>query len=98
MFIYQLLRRVPFLQNADKGELYEIMYSLTEVFIEAGEYIAKKQTPVDKIIFIERGEVEMMTVFEGNEFVYAKRIQNVKVRYWSNISLQFIPTARHGSH
>ena len=45
------------------------MYSLKEAYIETGEYLARKHTPADQIIFIERGEVEMMTIFEGNEFI-----------------------------
>ena len=45
------------------------MYSLEEKILQPNEYIVKENQYADRIIFIEKGVVELITVFEGNIFV-----------------------------
>ena len=48
------------------------MYSLKEKFYFEGEYIAHVNEDTDKIIFIEKGIIEAITVCEGNEFIVGR--------------------------
>jgi CRP-like cAMP-binding protein len=38
-------------------------------FYNAGEILLKEEDPVDKIIFVVNGNLEVFTEFEGNEFI-----------------------------
>ncbi len=64
-----MLSRIPFLENAIKNCFQELTYTLREKFLLEGEYLAHARDEADKLVFIEKGIVEVVTEMEGNEFV-----------------------------
>ena len=72
-FLKRMVRQVDYLQNCDNEDLiYDIIFSLQQESFEKDQVILQVNQPADKIYFLEEGEVELYTFFEGNEFVIEK--------------------------
>ena len=60
-----MLRRVDYLAKVEEEVLYEIMFNLEQVPYESeDEILNDKQAPIS-LTFIEKGEVDVYTKFDG---------------------------------
>ena len=72
LFIMKMLKKIPFFDQITKEQLHMIMYSMKEKFLFPGEYIAKKNTTAENFTLIMSGQANVVTEFEGNDFIMAK--------------------------
>jgi CRP-like cAMP-binding protein len=49
--------------------IHTLIYTLKSQQLEEGSMVLKIGDEIDRIIFVERGQIEVYTEFEGNEFV-----------------------------
>lgn len=68
----KLIKSVEYFANEDKEMIHTLIYTLKHHFLEEGSMCLKVGDQVDKIVFVERGQVDVYTEFEGNEFVIDK--------------------------
>ena len=68
-FLKNMVRSVDYLKNCSEDLIYDIVFSLQLENFEKDSIVLQTNNQADKIYFIEEGQVELYTSFEGNEFV-----------------------------
>lgn len=71
-FFTNVLKRIPFLKDIDSEQFHEIMFSLSEEHLIAGGKVLLPGDPVERIIIVKSGELEVFKEYETNKFVLAK--------------------------
>lgn len=68
-FILRMFRRVEYLANFDDAVLFDLMFSLAPESCETGAKILDPSMKSNTLYFVEDGIVEVVTRFEGSQFV-----------------------------
>ena len=70
-FLKGLINKIYYFNGLQKEEVYEILFNFNTELLWEGQHvlIANDWNIADKLIIVERGEIEVYTFFEGNEFV-----------------------------
>ena len=71
-FLKEMVSSVDYLKNCGEDLIYNIIFSLQQEVFEKDSIVLHANTQADKIYFVEEGQIELYTVFEGNEFVIEK--------------------------
>jgi len=68
-FLKKTVRSVSYLAGADTYFLQKMIFSLKPTHVEEGDLVLAVGQKADAIIFVERGVIEVVTHFEGEEFI-----------------------------
>ena len=73
-FVMRMIKRVEYLEKHDDAVLFDLMYNLESMDFEKdtvflAEDQARTEAPTNALYFVEDGELEVYTKFEGSEFV-----------------------------
>lgn len=67
-----MLRRLDYLEKIDDEVLYDIMFSLESVSVEKENTILNDKEEELNLTFVEEGQVDVYTKFEGSDFIIDK--------------------------
>ena len=83
-FIKKVINQISYLREIeDKACLYDLIFNMERSSHSQGDIILKVSDQADSIIFVERGELEVFTSFEGNEFVLERLAKGAVINYRS---------------
>jgi len=73
-FVMRMIKRVEYLSKHDDEVLFDLMFSMESIQIEKdalflSEDNGRSEHPTNALYFVEDGELEVYTKFEGSEFV-----------------------------
>jgi len=71
-FLKNIVSSVEYLKNCGDDMIYDIIFSLHQETFEKDSIVLQANQPADKIYFLEEGQIELYTTFEGNDFVIEK--------------------------
>ena len=82
-FIKMIIQKIPYfshLQDTD-SVLYEIIYAMTPVKMNAGDSLINQNDPVDQIYIIEKGIVEIYLKMGSKEVVLERLFKGSVINY-----------------
>lgn len=69
VFLKTLLQSIPFMSDLSNETLEEVSYHLKQKYYDADEIIYREGDKVDSILFVTRGDVELLLNIQGQEFI-----------------------------
>ena len=67
-----MLRRLDYLEKIEDEVLYDIMFNLESVAVEKENTILNDKEEMLNLTFVEQGQIDVYTKFEGSDFVIDK--------------------------
>lgn len=80
-FLRKTIRSVFLFKDITDDVMSDILYQMPPKYYEKGEYICKIGQVGDTLLIVERGEVDIKTTMEGNEFMIDRLIPGTVINY-----------------
>lgn len=87
LFLKQMVQSVEYLRDCEEQVLYNIIFSLKPKLYEKDTLVLTDSHQANSIFFIEDGEMEVFTYFEGHEFL-VDRLQRGSILNYRSFFLQ----------